>query len=85
MREQAQRLNRDDVGIDCDRKWLNLYVCGGNGGMKPTSADLIATNLDKETLIKYDRDRFLMFWQGNSLTGYSKEPLYGWDNMEGGF
>src|SRR5207249_8060525 len=38
----------------------NLYVCG-NGGSKPQHAILIASDIDKETCIKY-LDRFLMFY-----------------------
>ncbi|VEA14985.1 nitrite reductase large subunit [Salmonella enterica subsp. enterica] len=36
-----------------ERAW-NLYVCG-NGGMKPRHADLLAADLDRDTLIKYLR------------------------------
>jgi len=35
-------------------------VCG-NGGMKPRHADLLAADLDDETLIRY-LDRFMMFY-----------------------
>jgi len=49
-----------DVGfIATDSGW-NMYVCG-NGGMKPRHGDLFATDLDKETLLKY-LDRFVMFY-----------------------
>ncbi len=41
-------------------KGWNLYVCG-NGGMKPRHADLLAADIDRETLIKY-LDRFMMFY-----------------------
>ena len=45
-----------DVGIIATEKGWNLYVCG-NGGMKPRHADLLAADIDRETLIKY-LDRF---------------------------
>lgn len=49
-----------DVGIIATEKGWNLYVCG-NGGMKPRHADLLAADLDRDTLIKY-LDRFMMFY-----------------------
>ena len=49
-----------DVGIIATDAGWNLYVCG-NGGMKPQHASLFASDLDKETLIKYI-DRFMMFY-----------------------
>ncbi|GIX22118.1 MAG: nitrite reductase large subunit [Gammaproteobacteria bacterium] len=49
-----------DVGVIATENGWNLYVCG-NGGMKPRHADLFATGLDDETLIKYI-DRFLIFY-----------------------
>src|SRR5450432_244800 len=47
-------------GIAATEKGYNLYVCG-NGGMKPQHAQLLATDLDEETLLRYV-DRFLMFY-----------------------
>nr|BFF12546.1 hypothetical protein GCM10025699_38490 [Microbacterium flavescens] len=47
-------------GIIATEKGWNLYVCG-NGGMKPRHADLLAADLDRDTLIKY-LDRFMMFY-----------------------
>ena len=58
-RECAEAQSKD-VGIIATENGWNLYVCG-NGGMKPRHADLLATDLDKETLFKYI-DRFLMFY-----------------------
>ena len=58
-RECAEAQSKD-VGVIATENGWNLYVCG-NGGMKPRHADLIATNLDKATLIQYI-DRFLMFY-----------------------
>ncbi len=49
-----------DVGVIATENGWNLYVCG-NGGMKPRHADLFATDIDTETLIKYI-DRFLMYY-----------------------
>ncbi len=58
-RECAEAQSKD-FGIIATEKGYNLYVCG-NGGMKPRHADLIASDLDDETLVRYI-DRFLMFY-----------------------
>jgi nitrite reductase (NADH) large subunit len=58
-RECAEAQSKDFGIIATERGW-NLYV-SGNGGMKPRHADLLATDLDEVTLIKYI-DRFLMFY-----------------------
>ena len=58
-RECAEAQSKD-FGIIATEKGWNLYVCG-NGGMKPRHADLFATDLDEETLIKYI-DRFLIYY-----------------------
>ncbi|MEL6556355.1 MAG: nitrite reductase large subunit NirB [Cyanobacteria bacterium J06621_11] len=58
-RECAEAQGKDFGIIATENGW-NLYVCG-NGGMKPQHALLLATDLDKETLIKYI-DRFLVFY-----------------------
>lgn len=58
-RECAEAQSKDFGIIATEHGW-NLYVCG-NGGMKPRHADLLAANLDEETLIKYV-DRFLMYY-----------------------
>ncbi len=63
-RECAEAQSKD-IGIIATENGWNLYVCG-NGGMKPRHADLFATGLDDETLVKYI-DRLLMFYtQANS-------------------
>ncbi|GBE63645.1 nitrite reductase large subunit [Mycobacterium sp. MFM001] len=49
-----------DVGVIATEKGWNLYV-GGNGGMTPKHAQLLAGDLDEETLVRYV-DRFLMFY-----------------------
>jgi nitrite reductase (NADH) large subunit len=58
-RECAEAQGKDFGVIATERGW-NLYVCG-NGGKNPRHADLLATDLDDETLVRYI-DRFLMFY-----------------------
>ena len=58
-RECAEAQSKD-VGVIATEIGWNLYVCG-NGGMRPRHADLFATGLDDETLIRFI-DRFLMFY-----------------------
>jgi len=58
-RECAEAQSKD-FGIIATEKGWNLYVCG-NGGTKPQHAILLASDLDKDTCIKY-LDRFLMFY-----------------------
>ena len=59
IRECAEAQSKD-FGIIATEKGWNLYVCG-NGGSKPQHALLLATDIDKETCVKY-LDRFLMFY-----------------------
>jgi nitrite reductase (NADH) large subunit len=59
VRECAEAQAKD-FGVIATEKGWNLYVCG-NGGSKPQHAQLLATDIDKETLVKY-LDRFLMFY-----------------------
>src|SRR6185436_9783362 len=59
IRECAEAQSKD-FGIIATEKGWNLYVCG-NGGSKPQHAQLLATDLDDDTCIKYI-DRFLMFY-----------------------
>ncbi len=78
-RECAEAQSKD-VGIIATEKGWNLYVCG-NGGMKPRHADLFASDLDDETLIRYI-DRFYMFY---IRTGDKLQRTSTWmDNLEGG-
>jgi nitrite reductase (NADH) large subunit len=78
-RECAEAQGKD-VGVIATENGWNLYVCG-NGGMKPRHADLFATGLDKETLVKYI-DRFLMFYV---RTAARLQRTSVWmENMEGG-
>jgi len=58
-RECAEAQSKD-IGVIATEGGWSLYVCG-NGGMRPRHADLFATDLDDETLIKYI-DRVLMFY-----------------------
>ena len=58
-RECAEAQGKD-VGIIATVKGWNLYVCG-NGGMTPRHAVLLASDIDRETLIKYV-DRFLVYY-----------------------
>jgi nitrite reductase (NADH) large subunit len=78
-RECAEAQSKD-VGIIATETGWSLYVCG-NGGMRPRHADLLATSLDRETLIKYV-DRFLMFY---CRTADRLQRTSVWlENMEGG-
>ncbi|WP_222130012.1 nitrite reductase large subunit NirB [Bordetella genomosp. 13] len=58
-RECAEAQSKDIGVIATERGW-NLYVCG-NGGMRPRHAELFATDLDDETLIRLI-DRVLMLY-----------------------
>jgi nitrite reductase (NADH) large subunit len=78
-RECAEAQSKD-VGVIATEKGWNLYVCG-NGGMKPRHAELLAADLDKETLVRYI-DRFLMFY---IRTADRLQRTATWrDNLEGG-
>ncbi len=58
-RECAEARGKDVGVIATDAGW-NLYV-GGNGGFQPTHAQLLASDLDDEALIRYI-DRYLMYY-----------------------
>ncbi|WP_017597626.1 nitrite reductase large subunit NirB [Nocardiopsis lucentensis] len=58
-RECAEARGKDFGVIATDNGW-DLYV-GGNGGFPPRHAELLASDLDEDTLIRYI-DRFLMFY-----------------------
>ena len=58
-RECAEAQGKDVGVIATDRGW-NLYV-GGNGGMRPAHAQLLAEDLDTETLVALI-DRYLMWY-----------------------
>lgn len=78
-RECAEAQSKD-VGIIATEHGWNMYVCG-NGGMKPRHADLFASDLDDETLVKYI-DRFFMFY---IRSADRLQRTASWlDNLEGG-
>jgi nitrite reductase (NADH) large subunit len=58
-RECAEARGKDFGVIATDKGW-NLYV-GGNGGFRPRHADLFASDLSTEDLVRLI-DRFLMFY-----------------------
>lgn len=78
-RECAEAQGKD-VGIIATEKGWNLYV-GGNGGMKPRHADLLASDLDRDTLIR-TLDRFVMFY---IRTADKLQRTASWlDSLDGG-
>ncbi|MDR5882591.1 nitrite reductase large subunit NirB [Caballeronia sp. LZ032] len=78
-RECAEAQGKD-VGVIATEKGWNLYVCG-NGGMKPRHAELLASDMDHATLVRYI-DRFLMFYV---RTADRLQRTSVWrDNLEGG-
>jgi nitrite reductase (NADH) large subunit len=78
-RECAEAQSKD-VGVIATEKGWNLYLCG-NGGMKPRHADLFASDIDTETMLKYI-DRFLMFYV---RTADRLQRTSVWmENLEGG-
>ncbi|ASK34328.1 nitrite reductase (NAD(P)H) [Alcanivorax sp. N3-2A] len=58
-RECAEAQSKD-IGVIATEKGWNLYVCG-NGGMRPRHAELFASDLDDDQLLR-TIDRFLMFY-----------------------
>lgn len=78
-RECAEAQSKD-VGVIATEKGWGLYVCG-NGGMKPRHASLLASDLDRDTLVRYI-DRFLMFY---IRTADRLQRTATWlDHLEGG-
>ncbi|MDP4301107.1 nitrite reductase large subunit NirB [Leptothrix discophora] len=78
-RECAEAQGKD-VGVIATEKGWNLYVCG-NGGMKPRHAELLASDLGRDELIRLI-DRFLMFYV---RTADRLQRTSTWrDNLEGG-
>jgi nitrite reductase (NADH) large subunit len=78
-RECAEAQSKD-VGVIATEKGWNLYLCG-NGGMKPRHADLFASDIDTDTMVKYI-DRFLMFYV---RTADRLQRTSVWmENLEGG-
>ncbi|MDQ3898737.1 MAG: nitrite reductase large subunit NirB [Actinomycetota bacterium] len=78
-RECAEAQGKD-FGVIATEKGWNVYV-GGNGGMRPKHAQLLASDLDRETVFRY-LDRFLMFYV---RTADRLERTAVWlDKLEGG-
>jgi len=78
-RECAEAQSKDFGVIATDNGW-NLYV-GGNGGMRPRHADLFASDIDDETLLRYI-DIIYMFYV---RTGERLQRTSVWlENLEGG-
>lgn len=78
-RECAEAQSKDFGVIATDNGW-NLYV-GGNGGMRPRHADLFASDIDDETLLRYI-DIIFMFYV---RTGERLQRTSVWlENLEGG-
>ena len=78
-RECAEAQGKDVGVIATDKGW-NLYVCG-NGGMKPRHAELLASDLSRQQLVRLI-DRFLMFY---IRTADRLQRTSTWrDNLEGG-
>jgi nitrite reductase (NADH) large subunit len=78
-RECAEAQGKD-IGVIATEKGWNLYVCG-NGGMKPRHAELFASDLSKEELVRMI-DRVLMFYV---RTADRLQRTSTWrDNLEGG-
>ncbi|NIJ44395.1 nitrite reductase (NADH) large subunit [Wenyingzhuangia heitensis] len=59
IRECAEARGKDFGIIAVEGGW-NLYVCG-NGGATPRHAELLAEQIDNETVVKY-LDRFLIYY-----------------------
>jgi nitrite reductase (NADH) large subunit len=78
-RECAEAQGKD-IGIIATEKGWNLYICG-NGGMKPRHAELFASDLTKEDLVRMI-DRVLMFYV---RTADRLQRTSTWrENLEGG-
>jgi nitrite reductase (NADH) large subunit len=79
VRECAEAQSKDFGVIATESGW-NLFV-GGNGGMRPKHAVLLAEGLDDQTLVRYI-DRYLMFY---IRTADRLERTSTWlDRLEGG-
>ncbi len=78
-RECAEAQGKD-IGVIATEHGWNLYVCG-NGGMKPRHAELLASDLDQDQLIRLI-DRVLMFYV---RTADRLQRTSTWrENLEGG-
>ena len=78
-RECAEAQSKD-IGVIATEKGWNLYICG-NGGMRPRHAELFATDLDDDSLVRLI-DRVLMFY---IRTADKLQRTSVWrENLEGG-
>lgn len=59
VRECAEAQGKD-FGMIATENGYNLYV-GGNGGVNPVHAQLLATDIDEKTVLKY-LDRYIMYY-----------------------
>lgn len=59
LRECAEAQGKD-FGMIATENGYNLYV-GGNGGVNPVHAELLAADIDEDTVIKY-LDRYIMYY-----------------------
>eukprot|EP00567_Pseudictyota_dubia_P014320 CAMPEP_0197441104 /NCGR_PEP_ID=MMETSP1175-20131217/7454_1 /TAXON_ID=1003142 /ORGANISM="Triceratium dubium, Strain CCMP147" /LENGTH=1146 /DNA_ID=CAMNT_0042971331 /DNA_START=506 /DNA_END=3946 /DNA_ORIENTATION=- len=59
VRECAEAVGKD-FGMIATENGYNLYV-GGNGGATPVHAQLLAADIDEDTVLKY-LDRYLMYY-----------------------
>ena len=59
VRECAEAVGKD-FGMIATENGYNLYV-GGNGGANPVHAELLATDIDEDTVLKY-LDRYIMYY-----------------------
>mmetsp|Transcript_7016 Transcript_7016/g.15447 ORF Transcript_7016/g.15447 Transcript_7016/m.15447 type:complete len:1100 (-) Transcript_7016:100-3399(-) len=59
IRECAEAQSKD-FGMIATEHGYNLYV-GGNGGVNPVHAQLLATDIDEATVLKY-LDRYIMYY-----------------------
>lgn len=59
IRECAEAQGKD-FGMIATENGYNLYV-GGNGGANPVHAELLATDIDEDTVLRY-LDRYLMYY-----------------------
>jgi nitrite reductase (NADH) large subunit len=78
-RECAEAQSKD-FGVIATEHGYNLYI-GGNGGMRPRHAQLLAEDLNETDVIKFI-DRYLMFY---IRTGDKLQRTADWlENLEGG-
>ena len=69
-----------DFGMIATENGYNVYVCG-NGGASPRHGDLLASDIDEETVLKY-LDRFLIYYVSTADRLQRTAPWL--DKLEGG-